>query len=1340
MLNRTLRVCLCLLAVLILPSLLSATTYYVDCNHGSNGNAGTSPSSAWQTLAPVNAKTFSPGDFILLFAGCEWTGVLSPGGSGSASGGVITIDQYGTGALPRIDGGGIAATVALTGQEYWDVNNLEITNGGSAGNRQGVLVNNNGAGVANHIHLVGLFIHDIAGELGSTVGDKSTGGIGFETTNGTGSFNDILIQNCTIGSTSDIINDVGIWMSAASGTAPRSSNWASTQWTDVVVQGNYVTNTGKNAIIVRSSNAPLIQYNVVNGSSTRTHGNAIFTIGTLNAAIQYNEVYNTSPNSGSYGGLEDSAFDPDNDSVDTLVQYNYSHNNPGGLANPNFIPGAGNYSDGTIIRYNISQGDGNENGGSSTGNIIQFSGACTNTQIYNNTIYIGSGYSPIIFGAHLFGGTGNWASNTTYSNNIIYSAGGGGQYSFGSSTGNVFDGNLYFGVAAPSGADPNVITGKDPLLVDAGSGGTGVSTLAGYYLQSSSSPAAASGVVISSNGGLDFFGNTLPGGAPDRGAVQGFPPDPDFTLSAGPSSQSVAPGAPAVYTVTTAALNGLSGAVALSATGQPAESSVTFNPATGPGSSTMTVTTSSTATPEGSWTITVTGTYANISHSTPVTLVVTTGPNPPTNLTATAASSSEIDLSWTASTTSGVTYSIFRSTTSGFTPSSGNQIASGLSGTTYSDTGLTASTTYYYLAEAVGSSGTSAASNQATATTLCSAPTTPSGLGATATSSSQINLSWTASTAGAGCSITYNVFRSTTSGFTAGSGNQIASGLSGTTFSDTGLTASTTYFYLVEGVDSAGSSAASNQATATTPAPTCAAAPTAPSGLGASAISSSQINLSWTASTAGTACSITYSVFRSTTSGFTAGSGNQIATGVTSTTYSDTGLTASTTYFYLVEGVDAVGSSAASNQANATTQSGGGGGSQLIAINSGGPAVSPFVADEDFTGGGTIDHANTINTSKVTNPAPAAVYQSGRDTTAVGPGTTFSYTIGGFTAGTSYLVRLHFCETFFAATGKRTFNVSINGTQVLTNFDIFATAGGENIANIQQFTEAANASGQFVILFTSEVNNALISGIEIDSITSCSAPTAPSGLTATATSSSQINLSWTASTASCAVTYDVFRSTTSGFTPSSSNEIASGVTATTFSDTGLAASTTYYYLVEGTNSGGTSAASNQANATTSASTGPCSSICINSGGPAVSPFVADEDFTGGATIDHANTINTSKVTNPAPAAVYQTGRDTTAVGPGTTFSYTIGGFTAGSSHTVRLHFCETFFTATGKRTFNVSINGTQVLTDFDIFATAGGENIANIQQFTENANASGQYVILFTSEVNNALISGIEID
>jgi hypothetical protein len=260
-------------------------------------------------------------------------------------------------------------------------------------------------------------------------------------------------------------------------------------------------------------------------------------------------------------------------------------------------------------------------------------------------------------------------------------------------------------------------------------------------------------------------------------------------------------------------------------------------------------------------------------------------------------------------------------------------------------------------------------------------------------------------------------------------------------------------------------------------------------------------------------------------------------------------------------------------------------------------------------------------------------------------------------------------------------------------------------------------------------------------VVSCTtAPTTPGSLSATTESSSQINLSWTASTAAsgCTVTYNVYQSTTAGFTPSSSNEIASGVTDTSFSATGLTASTTYYYVVEAADSAGSSAASDQASATTSmASTGTCGVICIDAGSTTgTSPWAADADFSGGTTINHANTINTSNVTNPAPAAVYQSAR----IGSGATFAYTIPGLTAGSSHTVRLHFCETYFSTAGSRVFNVSINGTQVLANFDIVKASGGENIANIQQFTATANASGQIVITFTSVTNNALISGIEID
>src|SRR5262249_60564003 len=79
-------------------------------------------------------------------------------------------------------------------------------------------------------------------------------------------------------------------------------------------------------------------------------------------------------------------------------------------------------------------------------------------------------------------------------------------------------------------------------------------------------------------------------------------------------------------------------------------------------------------------------------------------------------------------------------------------------------------------------------------------------------------------------------------------------------------------------------------------------------------------------------------------------------------------------------------------------------------------------------------------------------------------------------------------------------------------------------------------------------------------------PQAPTNLIAAATSSSTINLSWTAS-ATAGVTYSVFRSTTTGFTPSAANQIASGVTGTAFTSGGLTASTTYFYRVTAAYSG-----------------------------------------------------------------------------------------------------------------------------------------------------------------------------
>jgi bifunctional ADP-heptose synthase (sugar kinase/adenylyltransferase) len=79
----------------------------------------------------------------------------------------------------------------------------------------------------------------------------------------------------------------------------------------------------------------------------------------------------------------------------------------------------------------------------------------------------------------------------------------------------------------------------------------------------------------------------------------------------------------------------------------------------------------------------------------------------------------------------------------------------------------------------------------------------------------------------------------------------------------------------------------------------------------------------------------------------------------------------------------------------------------------------------------------------------------------------------------TYTVRLHFAELYQTASGKRVFNVAINGTTVLSNFDIFATTGAAYKATLRDFTATANASGQIVIKLTTVTDNATIQGIEL---------------------------------------------------------------------------------------------------------------------------------------------------------------------------------------------------------------------------------------------------------------------
>ncbi|BDI32103.1 hypothetical protein CCAX7_41540 [Capsulimonas corticalis] len=144
------------------------------------------------------------------------------------------------------------------------------------------------------------------------------------------------------------------------------------------------------------------------------------------------------------------------------------------------------------------------------------------------------------------------------------------------------------------------------------------------------------------------------------------------------------------------------------------------------------------------------------------------------------------------------------------------------------------------------------------------------------------------------------------------------------------------------------------------------------------------------------------------------------------------------------------------------------------AINCGGPAVSPFVADEFFTSAGTgVVSGAAVSTTGVTNAAPAAVYSTARY------GGDVIYTVPSLPVGASYHLRMHFAETYWPAAGDRKFNVVVNGTQLMTNFDIFADAGGANKADVKDLDTTVNSSGQIVIQFHATVDNAQVAAIEV---------------------------------------------------------------------------------------------------------------------------------------------------------------------------------------------------------------------------------------------------------------------
>jgi fibronectin type 3 domain-containing protein len=386
-------------------------------------------------------------------------------------------------------------------------------------------------------------------------------------------------------------------------------------------------------------------------------------------------------------------------------------------------------------------------------------------------------------------------------------------------------------------------------------------------------------------------------------------------------------------------------------------------------------------------------------------------PSAPTNITAKANSPTSVSLGWSASTDTGgpglAGYYVLRG---------GTNIGQ-VNGTTtsYTDSTAAVNTTYSYTIEAFDSASPSNVSSPSSAagvtTPKIPPPTAPTNVTATAASPTSVSLSWTGSTDTGGPGLAgYYIIRG---GTTIAQVNNPS-----TTYTDNTVNANTTYSYTIEAFDSASPSNVSSPSSAagvTTPNPPDTVPPTQPTNLMATAISTSQINLSWTASTDNVGVAH-YIIYRN---------GTQLAT-VTTNSYGDTGLSASTMYSYYVVAADAAGNkSLASTTVSATTQA---------------PATTT----------GTVE--GTVTDAKTNQPIAGAYVYTGIDGTANGMATAYTNSAGQYVLTNLIISYSH--SYYFSASGYISAAYSFNIPQGITiyNVSLVQTPVQNPTTSVQNFT------------------------------------------------------------------------------------------------------------------------------------------------------------------------------------------------------------------------------------------------------------------------------------------------
>ena len=248
---------------------------------------------------------------------------------------------------------------------------------------------------------------------------------------------------------------------------------------EVVFRGNLIERPAGDAMVLIGAIKPLMEWNtayhVMNDPKPPCANAGIWPQSTEGCVVQYNEVgYTHKPQ-----GCDDAqGFDVDLSCRDTVIQYNYSHDNGGGfllLCELSETTDADNFR-GTVVRNNLSVNDGGVKG-----ELIALVGPVRGVTIENNTLYATGKVERIV---EVFTGDGqNQAKDVVLRNNIIVANGRDNQFHLCNGENFVFENNVYWGAyrTPPAGEEGGLV--EDPQFVQGGKTGKGREVLAAYVPQ-----------------------------------------------------------------------------------------------------------------------------------------------------------------------------------------------------------------------------------------------------------------------------------------------------------------------------------------------------------------------------------------------------------------------------------------------------------------------------------------------------------------------------------------------------------------------------------------------------------------------------------------------------------------------------------------------------------------------------------------------------------------------------------------------------------------------------------------------------------------------------------------